>query len=235
MLSFPGARDPLLPRPFAVFNLEEKRLEVLYRRVGKGTGILARCREAETIRIFGPLGSGYRLPGSADAASMVFAGGIGFASVYLLIRRLLALGHKVSLLYGARTADELYRLDPVMRENPNLSLHVATDDGTEGYRGNVHELFLSLREQDPGILERHRSAFGCGPVSMLRAFAETLQPENVSVQVSLESRMACGYGVCQGCVVQTRQPNSEPSTAYRKVCTSGPVFPAEEVDWKAFR
>jgi len=236
MLSFPGSRDPLLPRPFAVFDRFDNRLTILYRKVGTGTGILARCREGETLRILGPLGNGYSLPESPDAPSLVVAGGIGFASVYFLLRRLLEQGRPVTLLYGTRSSPELYPLHEEERAYPKLTVFRATEDGRTGFSGNVLQLLQSLRDRNPDLLEGHPSIYACGPVAMFRALGATLHAEGRSAQFSLEARMACGYGVCQGCVVQTRPPGGEGvAPAYKKVCAAGPVFVSDQIDWDVLR
>jgi len=235
MVSLPGILDPLLPRPFAAFNREEDRLEILYRRVGKGTALLSEIRAPEALQVFGPLGRGYRMEVPPGSRALVFAGGIGFASIYLLLKQLLAGEQPVTLLYGTRTADQLYPIEKNLREHACLDLHLATEEGGEGFRGNVHELFISLKQGEPGFQEKHRQAFGCGPVPMLRTFAGTLQAMGIPSQFSLEANMACGYGVCQGCAVPARKTREDVSGGYRKVCADGPVFSPDELDWDTLR
>jgi dihydroorotate dehydrogenase electron transfer subunit len=235
MISFPGVFDPLLPRPFAAFDREGERLDLLYRKVGKGTGILAELRTPATLQVFGPLGRGYRTEAAAGTGILIFAGGIGFASVYLLLKDLLSREYPVTLLYGTRFADQLYPLEEELRAHPCLELHLATEDGGEGVQGNVHELYLSLRENEPGFADKHQLAFGCGPLPMLKAFAGTLQALGLPSQVSLEANMACGYGVCQGCAVSAGRSREAAAGGYRKVCADGPVFSTEELDWDALR
>lgn len=236
MVGFPGVRDPLLPRPFAAFDLEAECLEVLYQRIGVGTGLLAQVQAGAVLQVFGPLGRGYRMLRSPGKRSLLVCGGIGFASVHLLLKRLLAAGRPVTMLYGTRSQGGLYRLHPGLGAHRCLALHVATEDGGEGYMGNVHDLWRALQERDPAFASRHDAAALCGPLPMLRALAPDLRAHGLSVQVSLEANMACGYGVCQGCVVPAgaaRRGVGGGSKTYRKVCTDGPVFSIDEVDWDA--
>jgi len=233
MVGFPGVRDPLLPRPFAAFDRESQRLEILYRRVGMGTDLLSRVRPGSVLQVFGPLGRGYRMEGPHDTPALVVSGGIGLASVYLLIKRLLASNRPVTLLHGVRSSEELFPLEPAVGGHPSLVLRVATEDGGQGYPGNVHDLWIDLQRREPGFAARHAAAFLCGPRPMLRAFAPELRALGVSAQVSLEANMACGYGVCQGCAVPGWGGPEGVAGRYRKVCTDGPVFLAEEVDWGA--
>jgi dihydroorotate dehydrogenase electron transfer subunit len=235
MISLPHCLDPLLPRPFAAFDWDDGQLEILYRRVGKGTSLLSHVRIGSILQVLGPLGRGYRLQETQGSPALVFAGGIGFASVHFLLKQRLLNGQAATLLYGTRASSELYPLETSLPEHPLLKVHLATEDGAKGFRGNVHDLFLDLRAREPGFTGSYRVAFGCGPVPMMRVFSRTLQSEGVPAEISLETHMACGYGVCQGCVIQTQRSPEKYATRYRKVCVDGPVFSHDEVDWETIR
>ena len=230
MVSLPELTDPLLPRPFAVFNVKQGCVEVLYKRVGKGTHLLSLLRSGDFIHVLGPLGNGYTLSPSL-APCLVLAGGIGIASVHLLLRGLLDRGLATTLLYGAASSKELIPLDTV-KDRP-LEIHLATEDGEQGFKGNVCELFRSLLDQDRNLADSLRCVYVCGSPAMLKAAAAMLKPQGLKGQFSLESRMACGYGVCQGCVIQTRNHKMDTGSHYGKVCTEGPVFDPQEVVWES--
>jgi dihydroorotate dehydrogenase electron transfer subunit len=230
MLSIPELKDPLLPRPFAVFDVREGRVEILYRRVGKGTGLLSRMRKGDGVRVLGPLGNGFSLPDPAVRAVAV-AGGIGLASLHFLLVRLLARQETVTtLLYGVRSAQELIPLDSLERKG--LAVRVATEDGRQGVKGRVTRLLSDQREL---LSAEGAELFVCGPLAMLRAVAEETKGPGVRGQYALESRMACGYGVCQGCVFPFRDRDVPGKVRYGKVCSEGPVFPGEEICWEAVR
>jgi len=228
MIHLPGLRDPLLPRPFAVWDTDGARVEVLYQVVGKGTALLASLRAGDELHALGPLGNGFRLPGP-EVSCLFVAGGIGIASLFWAAKRCAKAGNRTRLLYGARTREEIVRLEGL--ESMGVWVHLATEDGSLGHRGLVTDL---LDEHLAGLESgdrRAESAFVCGPPGMLRRAASLLVRARVDGQVSLEARMACGYGVCQGCVARTLDSRADVGWTYRKVCTEGPVFGVSEVDW----
>jgi dihydroorotate dehydrogenase electron transfer subunit len=233
MLSVPELMDPLLPRPFAIFNTEGSRIEILYKKVGKGTALLAQMREGDALRVLGPLGNGFSPP-NPSVEALVLAGGIGIASVHFLLVHLLKRKNAPpTLLYGVPSPEELVPLEPL--EESGLLLHIATEDGKRGVKGRVTDLLSTVLEQGKGPSSADREAFVCGPLPMLKAVAKQMATLGIKSQFSLESRMACGYGVCQGCVIPFRNEKEPKNIRYRKVCTEGPVFPAEEVCWEAIR
>jgi dihydroorotate dehydrogenase electron transfer subunit len=230
MCSIPPLKDPFLPRPFAVFNAEGSRIEIVYKRVGKGTALLADLRAGDVLRVLGPLGNGFS-PSNTSAKALVLAGGIGIASVhFLLVHLLKGGGPPPTLLYGVRSTEELVPLEPL--ERSGLLLHIATEDGKRGVKGIVSDLLSTVLEQEPRLARADTEAFVCGPVPMLKAVARQMASLEIKAYFSLESRMACGYGVCQGCVIPIREEKEPKSILYRKVCMDGPVFPAEEISWE---
>lgn len=233
MLSIPPLKDPLLPRPFAVFNAEGSRIEIVYKRVGKGTALLAQMRPGDVLRVLGPLGNGFSPP-DRSVEALVLAGGIGIASVhFLLVHLITGGGAPPTLLYGVRSPDELVPLE--LLEKRGLLLHLATEDGKRGVKGKVSDLLSTALEQNEGLPKADTEAFVCGPLPMLKAVARQLTTLGIKSQFSLESRMACGYGVCQGCVIPFKDEKEPKRIVYRKVCTDGPVFPAEDICWEAIR
>jgi dihydroorotate dehydrogenase electron transfer subunit len=233
MLSIPNLRDPLLPRPFAVFNVDGRCVEILYKRVGKGTGLLSQMREGDLLTVLGPLGNGFSLPEDSVTA-LVLAGGIGIASVhFLLVQLLKRRSGSTTLLYGVRSHEELIPLKPL--EEKGLLIRIATEDGRRGMKGTVTELLATGQDPANELTEGAAEAFVCGPLAMLKAVAGQMEALGIRGHFSLESRMACGYGVCQGCVVPFRSGNDPQQVRYRKVCTEGPVFSAEEICWEEIR
>jgi dihydroorotate dehydrogenase electron transfer subunit len=215
--------DPLLRRPFSVCGVEGERFMVLYRVVGKGTEIMTTIRPGESLPVLGPLGNDFLEPGE-DILPVLVGGGIGVAPLLFLAQSLET--RKLEFMMGFRTAREIIRPGHLLAPTHTLSL--STDDGTEGHPGFVTDLL-------PPLLERHRgfalSLFACGPKPMLRKVAEVAMLHGIPCQVSLESTMACGFGVCQGCVVKA---SAELSRSYNYVCQDGPVFNVNSIDWSQF-
>lgn len=224
--------DPLLRRPFSIAGSyafassgaeKPQELLILYKRVGRGTGLMCRWKEGDEVDLIGPLGKGYTLPPFPSPEPIVLiGGGTGVASLYYLWNRLR--GHEVSMLVGAKTRDDLlwpYR-DPPTKD----SLHVATEDGSLGFRGTVLDLFLALQEAGPR--EAPLRIYACGPTGMLRRLADLTRSERMIVEASFEARMACGLGACWGCVVKT----TDSCMPYHRVCKEGPVFDLKTIAWE---
>jgi len=227
MLS-PGARtsvertDPLLPRPMAVFRTHPRaggaEVEILYRRAGRGTRLLAETLPGQALRLVGPLGRAFPAPASGERALLV-AGGTGIASVYQL-----AVSRKdrgpVEVLLGARTAADL------MGEGDfaalGVPLRVATEDGSRGTRGLVTALLESALAEGPGA-----RVYTCGPTRMMERVAQLAAAAGRPCVVSLENHMACGFGVCLGCAAPLA------GGGYALVCRDGPAFDAGAISWGA--
>jgi dihydroorotate dehydrogenase electron transfer subunit len=210
--------DPLLPRPMAVFRSEGATLDVLYKVVGRGTALLAAARPGERVGLVGPLGTGFALP-RADEWAVLVGGGTGIASLFDLAGAALANGARVTVLLGARCEDEL--LAETDFRDQGVELRLATEDGSAGSRGLVTSLLEAVLREPAGV-----RVYACGPTPMMRAAAELAASAGRPCHVSLENRMACGYGVCLGCAV----PRA--SGGFELVCRDGPVFDAGRLAWE---
>ncbi len=204
--------DPLLRRPFSIFDWNEGKFSFFIRVAGKGTAILAASGPGERIDLIGPLGRGYPEPSNGKRPVMV-SGGMGIASLFPLIREQ---GKGGLLLYGARTVDELHLLDEIGATG--IETETITDDGSSGRKGTVLDL---LREAvQSGKMER-AVVYGCGPEGMLHNLLRYLKDNTMEGHLSLEERMACGLGACMGCA-------KEIGGRMLRVCLEGPVFDVSE-------
>ncbi len=222
MLRVGGGLDPLLRRPFSIHQvLSDGILQILFKTVGRGTDILARCQVDDTIDCIGPLGRGFSLPGNQTKPHFcLVGGGMGMAPLYFLARHLQQSGmasEEHVVLLGGRTRMEVA---PFEEEFFALGyrVHVATDDGSMGYHGLVPELV-------PEFLQESTQVYSCGPLPMMKAVAALTDAGGCSCQVSLETHMACGLGACLGCALPGL------GRRYVHVCKDGPVFDAREVAW----
>lgn len=212
--------DPLLPRPMAVYR--ERRsggaaeIEILYKRSGRGTALLAEALPGQRVGVVGPLGRPFALPAPGERAVLV-AGGTGIASVYELARRAAPRG-PVSVLLGARSQDELMGADDFAALG--LDLRIATEDGSRGARGRVTDL-LGAALAEPGAAR----VYACGPTGMLRRCAELCAERARPCVASLENHMACGFGVCLGCAAPLA------AGGFALVCRDGPAFDAASIAW----
>lgn len=216
----PTLRDALLRRPFSIFQVQGPTFSILYKVVGKGTEALARLASGERLNVIAPLGHGFTVPSAGDELPVLVAGGYGAAALYLLAERS---GRKGILLVGGRRQADILG----EREFRELGweVQVSTEDGSDGVRGLVTDLLVAeLRRNGPG-----RKVFACGPMGMLKAVAQIAAQFGVPAEVSLDTPMCCGLGVCLTCVVPVRTAGG---WDYQRVCTEGPVFDARQVAWE---
>jgi dihydroorotate dehydrogenase electron transfer subunit len=234
MLRLPGRSDPLLGRPFALYDtvLDDGGhpigVDVVYLVVGKMTGLLAEVGASERLEVWGPLGNGFPDLDGRKHVGLV-AGGIGQTPFLAHVRDLLGrrgyggrpvrrIVDRVTLFYGVRTAELAAGVEDFYAAGAEVEL--ASDDGSLGYHGYVTQL-----------LEQHSASdhlVGCGPEPMLHALAKLAARRGTPCHVSLETPMACGAGVCFSCVTRVRTADG---WDYRRVCVDGPVFDAACLAW----
>jgi dihydroorotate dehydrogenase electron transfer subunit len=240
MLRLADTNDPLLGRPLALYDTvlaEGDRgapvgVDVVYLVLGKLTSRLAQFQPGQALDVWGPLGNGFS-PQAAEHLVMV-AGGIGQTPFLALAREALGLRQygetprhrprtgRVTLCYGARTADLLAGVDDFQRLG--VEVRTSTDDGTAGQHGLVTELVEQVLAEAP---QAHLVC--CGPERMMEAVAKIAQARKVGCQVSLETPMACGIGICFSCVARVRDESG--NWDYRRTCVEGPVFEAARIAW----
>ena len=205
---------PLLPRPMSYLT-GGSTPSILIKVIGEGTLRMGRAEPGEPFTLLGPLGQPWRTP-SPGRRTVLVAGGVGIAPLLFLARSIAASGApKPIAVYGGRSAKDL----PLDDELAELSeLHVTTEDGSRGTRGRVTDVLGELLGPD-------REVFTCGPDRMMAKVAELCAARDVPCDASLETPMACGYGVCLGCPVPTTEQG------YVYACTQGPCIDARRVDW----
>ena len=222
MIRVTSGIDPLLRRPFSICATRGDDLFlILYKVVGRGTALMSKAKEGETLAVLGPLGNGFDLP-KRECNGVLVAGGIGIAPLIFLAQAMDT--GKTAFLTGYRSKNEILPLEPFGLDA--MEPLISTDDGTAGHHGFVTEL---LENHLAGLSGDPPQIFSCGPLPMLNHVAGLALKRNIPCQVSLETGMACGLGACQGCVV--RAPSGETRT-YFHVCKNGPVFDVEKLDWK---
>lgn len=232
MMRVRDAWEPLWRRALVIYRAEPHAegmdLEFLYKVLGRGTALLSRQRPGDELEMLGPLGNGFPTDADSKAEALLISGGIGLPALYLLAEALARNGRTVRLFHGEPTVEpegSLPALDDFARVLGPEAITLATEDGSKGFHGVVTEA-VEVH------LERARRAilYACGPTPMLRRVAEIAARRGLPAYVSLEARMACGFGVCLGCAVKT-QSASDRTPRYRRVCVEGPVFRAQEVVW----
>lgn len=234
MLRLPRRTDPLLGRAFALYDTDGQYLDIVFLVVGKMTGLMAGLDPGEEVELWGPLGNGFPSYEGVEHLVLV-AGGIGQTPFPALIRRVLGKhGYaaavprrevaQVSLYYGVRTADLLAGVDDFQQRGAEVRL--SSDDGSIGFNGRVTQLLE--RDLADGRILRRAHVVGCGPETMLHALSELCGRFGLPCDLSLETPMACGIGICFGCAVKV---GAKDAWDYRRACMEGPVFSASELVW----
>lgn len=211
--------NPLLPRPFSIHDAKDNKIKILYQVVGEGTKLLSRKRSGDEISVLGPLGTGFSI-NKKNKKALLFAGGMGAAPLYFLARRLIEKNIDVELYFGAKSLDNLKVINPFIRLG--IKIYIASEDGSCGKKGLItcfldNKLFVGAGLGLPSV-------YTCGPLPMMEKIAKWALKNNLKGQASLEKEMACGVGVCLGCVVKIKGE-------YKRICKEGPVFEINDVDW----
>lgn len=214
------SNDPLLRRPFSIHQVTDGLLTIVFKVVGRGTRNLANMKAPELLDVVGPLGKGFNI--SKEQRHYLVGGGMGIAPMHYLAESIKKQNPKSEIvaLLGARTAKELEVFAHINALH-FLLVKVSTDDGTAGHHGLVIDLLeRSAAEKGAGTV------YCCGPWPMMKAIAMYCNDKKMACQVSLETIMACGIGVCLGCAVSGSEVIGD---RYLHVCKDGPVFEAEKI------
>lgn len=235
-----GIGDPLIGRPLALFDIwyedgQPTGIEVVYLVKGKLTTWLADQPVGQTVQIWGPLGNGFE-PVEAEHIVMV-AGGIGQTPFLCVAKeRLGQLRYgtppreappvaQLTLCYGARTAG--YHAGVNRFQETGIDVRLATDDGSAGHHGLVTDLLREVLAEKADLA--NVLVLTCGPEPMLQAVSKVAAEFHVRCQVSLETPMACGIGICFTCVAPIATDDGQ--WDYRRTCIEGPVFDGQDVVW----
>lgn len=238
MIRIPGRSDPLLGRPFALYDVytdadgTPQGLDFGYVVVGKMTSVLESLSVGSRVEMWGPLGNGFPLPPTGHL--VIAAGGIGQTPFLAVVREALkrrtygnpgrtitASPTRITLCYGVRSAEYLAGVEEFQAEG--IDVRVSTDDGSVGHRGFVTDVLKNVFAESPNAA----ALYCCGPEPMMQAVNRVAASVQIPTWLSLETPMACGFGACFSCVTKIRQDDG--TWDYRRVCVEGPVFPGEKV------
>jgi len=239
MLRVADGTDPLVGRPMAIYETVDDRhgrrwaIDVVYRVIGKMTRRMAACPPGGEVILWGPLGNGFAPRGESHL--VMVAGGIGLTPFLALAHEVLGCrrygapprgaprAERVTLCYGVGSRDLLIDLSAF--ERAGVTVRLASDDGSVGHPGLVTDLLDEVLSDAPAASR----IVCCGPEPMLAAVARFARAASIPCDVSLETPMACGIGICFSCVARIRQPNG--SWDYKRSCVEGPVFAADTIVW----
>jgi dihydroorotate dehydrogenase electron transfer subunit len=238
--------DPQLPmrRPISILRASphEGWVDLLYKRVGRGTRLLAQRQVGEKISLMGPIGKPFT-PSPAHHKPLLIGGGVGMPPMLFLaeaLRRestkqpMVILGSEVPFPFKPAPSRILI---PGIPEGVIASMPLLDDweipcrlTSQQDFPGCFQGYVTDLARRWLDAMDRPSRAeveiFACGPHPMLEAVAALAKEYDLPCQVSLEEFMACGVGGCAGCVVEVTTPEGP---VMKRVCVDGPVFDARQV------
>lgn len=210
----------LLPRPISICEIDKEKgnLRVVYRVTGPDTGTsqFSKLQKGDIIPVVGPLGNGFPLEKAKGKTVFLMGGGIGIPPMLELAKQLSGDKH---IFAGYRDAETFLR----EALEANGTLHISTEDGSIGTKGNVLHAVCEL-ERKPDII------YACGPTPMLRAIKHYAIEHEIECYLSLEEKMACGIGACLACTCKSKDKDHHTNVHNKRICKDGPVFLATEVE-----
>lgn len=202
-----------LRRPFSVYSNVDGKIGVLFKERGKGTQYIKSLKVGDFIDVAGPFGNTFDIK---NKKSLLIGAGIGAAPMSYLKTKLDEL--KIENFYAAGFLNK--------SEIPKGMIidKICTDDGSFGDKGSVlNYLGVLINEYQPEVI------YACGPHIVLKIVAEISEKYGIETQIAMEKVMACGIGVCRGCVIDVKKDGKIINAT---VCKDGPVFKGSEVVWE---
>ncbi len=205
-----------LRRPFSIQDVNQTKntLSFYIKICGQGTLRLSKLLPGQKINIIYPLGNSFNTDQYGKV--LVVAGGSGIAPLMLLARELKKQNNEISFVIGGKTQKDILLTDEFKKFG---EVHITTEDGSKGEKGLVTEHPIFMSDEFP-----YDKIYTCGPEPMMKTIAKFARDYNTDCEVSLEKLMACGFGACLCCVVETTE-------GYKCSCTEGPVFNTKELKW----
>lgn len=253
MIRLTGRDAPLIGRALAVWDVicdgagKPRAIDLMFVRKGALTTPLSQALVGTGVSLWGPLGNHFST--TPCDLLVIAAGGVGQTPMLLLGRDALGArqmtggsgssdesagttgwARSVRIVYGARTADLLAGVDDFRAAG--FDVRLCTDDGSVGRRGYVPDhLFADLDEELHGTCLAPRvRVVTCGPEIMMRKVAEGCAERGISCEVSMETPMACGIGICFSCVAMVRERDAA-GWDYKRTCVEGPIFEGSRIVW----
>ncbi len=214
-----------LRRPMSIASVEENSFSIIYKIFGSITSKLQQKKSGDTLSVLGPLGNTFtaRVDGIHP---VLVGGGVGLAPILNLHEVYKENNILHTLILGAKNKSEHF-IEP----EPDKDIYVTTDDGSAGLTGTV---MVALNHIIPNTTSP--ALYACGPEPMLRVVQSFSLSQSIPAQLSVESYMGCGVGLCQGCVIEKENPSRQEHSYHEKyslVCVDGPVYDAQKVKFES--
>ena len=213
-----------IPLTIADYDTEAGTVTIVTQTIGMSTRKICALNEGDSLVDFaGPLGRPSEFihlsPEELAGRKYLFvAGGVGTAPVYPQVKWLYEHGVKCDVIIGSKTKDMLIYIEE-MRKIANV--HIATDDGTEGFKGMVTGLMKELVETEG---RKYDECICIGPMIMMKFVCLTTKPWNLKTTVSLNALMVDGTGMCGACRVTVGGKTLV-------TCVDGPEFDGHQIDF----
>ena len=205
MLWLPGVDE----KPYSLSYHTPTRFGITIEAKGAFSRRAVDLAPGDLVGIRGPFGKGFDIIFSPRTA--VVAGGCGMAPLAPLVTKL---HPELCFIHGARTKEFI-----LFPDRFDVIRHIATDDGSLGYKGLVTDLLAAeIQRRMEQNQPKFDMVYACGPEIMMHAVFTLCESHRIPCQVSLERYMRCGFGVCGACVCGDRV-----------VCKDGPVFDSEQL------
>ncbi|MFH1240011.1 MAG: dihydroorotate dehydrogenase electron transfer subunit [Candidatus Diapherotrites archaeon] len=190
-------------KPFAIVNSHP--LTVSVQKRGEFTRQVLKLKQGDFLGVRGPYGNAFTTDKMKKVC--IIAGGVGIATLKMLLNKLLEKKVKVKLIYGAADKGKFIYLKE-LETNLGKNLYISTDDGSKGVKGYATDVLDELMKK-----EKFDLVYGCGPEIMLKKIYEITKRNKTNCELSLERYMKCGFGVCGQCAIDDKL-----------VCMDGTVF-----------
>ena len=215
--------DYVMRRPMSIASQGNDEISIIYKTIGEGTLIMANWEKETKVDLIGPLGNYWR--GYNIKYPILVGGGVGIAPILNLHNFLKKDQIDHILIMGARSEQEHF-----LKHEPEKQIYMSTDDASLGISGNVVDALRSIFPD--GNHPRNCKIYSCGPPMMMEGVRSYSLQNDLDCDLALETIMACGFGICQGCTVE-RKTETNGHHSYRNqfalACMDGPIFKAKEI------
>ena len=211
--------EHMMRRPMSVASQNNDNISIIYKVVGSGTKLMKEWKINDIVDIIGPLGNFWEEYNIYNP--ILIGGGVGIAPIINLKTHLDSMQINHTLIMGAQTSDEHF-----LKHDPKKNVYMSTNDGTLGISGNVIDVLKSIDQNEDNKI------FACGPPGMMEAVKQFAVEKNIVCDLAIETIMACGIGICQGCTVELNNDNKEKESyreKYALACIDGPIFKAKDI------
>lgn len=196
-----------LRRPFSIAYEGDDYFDVIYKIFGCGTKFMSKnLKSGDEISYLAPLGNSFKL--TPNSKILILGGGVGVPPLYFLANQAKKLNCDIEVCLGFLDKNSIILENEFKKITKNVC--ICTISGDYGIKGTILDGLDNFKND---------LVYACGPNAMLRA----IQNKFVKGFISLEARMGCGFGVCNGCVVKTNDGLN------KRVCTDGAIFEISEV------